>query len=195
MENKDLYAQKEQNIAEFFKNTSHEELTKPLSVETLLRMKSVLSCVNNLLTYKLTLAFAHWISKRLSFSSDQKDLIIKSVEQTSVNKNGYDVLIENLHIVAEVKCNIPLTDDDGNKTDKFGGNQKSGIKKDIEKLRKYKDNALNFMVLLDTPSVRKAFDEYQSALSQKLNVTFVIVNPDTNFSDTSNIYITFIPLE
>lgn len=53
------------NISEYFIKKFNISISKDLSIEDLLGLKSVLSNVNNMLTYKTTLSFVNWLSQTM----------------------------------------------------------------------------------------------------------------------------------
>jgi hypothetical protein len=57
--------------------------------------------------------------------------IIEKVNSQNSNANGFDIYYpsEEIKIIAEIKCNIPI-----NKKSSFGAAQRNGILKDIESL-------------------------------------------------------------
>lgn len=129
-----------------------------LTVKDILHLKSILSDINNIMTLKLTLRFVEWACDYLGANKESKDLALAQVTSTKPNANGYDVIITNPPVVAEVKCNIPI-----NKGNRYGSAQRFGIMKDINNLVEGKsrtgvpiDNYHKFLVLLNTPEVKDA---------------------------------------
>ena len=179
------------NISEYFIKKFNISISKDLSIEDLLGLKSVLSNVNNMLTYKTTLSFVNWLSQKRNFTTEQKDSIIQKIDSISPNANGYDVDIsEPERILAEVKTTIPINNSKG-----FGSEQRKSIIKDLQKLsRPENSSALKFMVLLDNENVRDAFTKEKSfvkKLKDESLHTEVVINT-TNFSYKNTIYVVFV---
>ena len=114
-----------------------------ISTEQFVFLKTVLRNINNIVTLKVTNLFINKLRTVRFISEGQEKEMMKNVNGTSANANGYDVeypdpkeskvSVDNpINILAEVKCNIPV------EGKKFGANQKKGIKEDIEGLLKGK---------------------------------------------------------
>jgi hypothetical protein len=98
-----------------------------LSINDLLKLKSALSDVNNILTLKATVVFVNWLTNFLKLSEFQKNMLIEGMNKIGPNSNGYDVKTDK--VVAEVKCIIPI-----NNGDYFGAAQRNSILDDALKL-------------------------------------------------------------
>lgn len=130
-----------------------------LSLASLLNLKSVLSDVNNLITLKLALGLADWVSGCFSLNDEGRTNLRKMILETKPNTNGFDVWLGYpIAFVAEVKCNVPV-----NGGAKYGARQKRGIIADVNALLVGKRRAsmatervLKFMAFLDLPEIRKA---------------------------------------
>lgn len=179
------------NISEYFIKKFNISISKDLSIEDLLGLKSVLSNVNNMLTYKTTLSFVNWLSQKRNFTTVQKDSIIQQIDSISPNANGYDVDIsEPERILAEVKTTIPINNSKG-----FGSAQRKSIIKDLQKLsRPENSSALKFMVLLDNENVRDAFTKEKSFVKKLKDESLhtEVVTNTTNFSYKNTIYVVFV---
>ena len=179
------------NISEYFIKKFNISISKDLSIEDLLGLKSVLSNVNNMLTYKTTLSFVNWLSQKRNFTTVQKDSIIQQIDSISPNANGYDVDIsEPERIFAEVKTTIPINNSKG-----FGSAQRKSIIKDLKKLsRPENSSALKFMVLLDNENVRDAFTKEKSFVKKLKDESLhtEVVTNTTNFSYKNTIYVVFV---
>lgn len=117
----------------------------------LIELKTVLSDVNNVLTFKTTLSAANWLSKYFKLDIKSKKNIIETVDQAKPNTKGFDILIsEPYKIIAEVKCISPV-----NNGGKFGAAQSNSILEDFQKLKNGKGSLLDtskyykFLFLLD----------------------------------------------
>ena len=126
-------------------------LKENIKLSDLLTLKNATHIINNFITYKLTLAFLERLYNWNFIQSSQYEQMQISIERTSINANGFDVLYqEDTCIVAEVKGNIPC------RGKRFGATQRKSIIKDLIALKKGKtkskvstDGYYKFMVLLD----------------------------------------------
>jgi len=159
---------REDDLKDQFNNTVQKALGIPrkdyyssLSVNQLLKLKTALHEINNIMTMKLTLLLINWLTKIFQFPEEDKNRIVQCALSTKPNANGYDLVINNPeHILAEVKCNIPVKS--GNQ---FGAAQKNGLVKDVDGLLKGKSKArlqdqlhsyYKILALYDTPEARTA---------------------------------------
>lgn len=157
---------RERALQERFNSFIEAELNLPqkdyysmLSARGILRLKSALSDINNILTMKVSISFIEWLSKALKFDEDVKEAALKIALETKPNTNGYDVWLGYpICFVAEVKCNIPV-----NKGNVYGSAQRKGIEKDLEGLLNGKRKSsilphkcLKFFAFIDLPEVRHA---------------------------------------
>jgi hypothetical protein len=133
-----------------------EDNINEISTEQFVFLKTVLSNINNIVTLKVTNLFIDKLYTDRFILEGQKGKMMANVNGTRANANGYDVVYtaknnNEINILAEVKCNIPV--EGGN----FGANQKKGIKEDIKGLLNGKNkqpinglkNYFKFMVLMD----------------------------------------------
>lgn len=165
-----------------------------LTVDKLLKLKAILSDVNNSATMWLTLEFVDWLGQGLNFSAFDIENIRNQVLSAKPNSNGYDVCcVEPLPIVAEVKCNIPI-----NGGCIYGAAQKRAIIRDIESLIGGKRKAasvggdsLKFMVFWDMPAVRKANEHLKANAGE---ISKYIKDIDGMPDDPKVIYEVYIPL-
>lgn len=101
-----------------------------LKNEDILELKTVLSDINNLLTYKLTLVAGKWIGTYFKLSSTEINTILEKIDSIEPNSQGYDIVInESIKVIAEVKCNIPVKGGS-----KFGSMQSKHLIEDAKKL-------------------------------------------------------------
>jgi len=115
-------------------NLESENNFETLNQDQLIELKIALSDINNVLTLKTTIAFGNWLSDFFKFQKDEKEHLIKIINQTKPNTNGYDVEIDNNYkIIAEIKCIIPI-----NNGDKYGAAQRNAILDDAIKLERGK---------------------------------------------------------
>lgn len=130
-----------------------------LDAASLLRLKSALSDINNIMTLKVTLAFVDWVVARLSLDGRSAAELRSSVLEAKPSSNGYDIRLGHpVAFVGEVKCNVPI-----NNGAVYGSAQRIGIEKDVAALLNGKRKAslapgecLKFMAFLDTPEIRQA---------------------------------------
>jgi hypothetical protein len=101
-----------------------------LSVEDFVDIKTTLSDINNIITYKTTISFMKWLSERFPYVKENFQKYMDQVLETKPSDNGYDIVVTGeVNILAEIKCNKPI-----NNGFKFGSAQKNGIIKDIKGL-------------------------------------------------------------
>jgi hypothetical protein len=124
-----------------------------LSVEDFVDIKTTLSDINNIVTYKTTIRFMDWLSEHFSYVKDNHQVYLEQVLGKKPSGNGYDILVTGeVNILAEIKCNKPI-----NNGYKFGSAQKNGIIKDIRSLLEGKSkvkeidpkDAYKFLVVYD----------------------------------------------
>lgn len=173
-----------------------------LSTRDFVELKNVLSNINNIITLRMTHAFAEWLHLHGVVDKAQFAAICAGIEGTNANANGYDVQFAGRvgcadGIVAEVKCNIPV------KPDRFGAAQLSNLNKDIEGLLRGKtkargvnpENYLKFLVLLDDGErVRPAVEHFAASLlkqGHRIVTTDKLKNSELN---TNTIYIAILTL-
>ncbi|MDE6311257.1 MAG: hypothetical protein K2L96_05510 [Muribaculaceae bacterium] len=121
-------------------------------LDSLLCLKKKLAGINGLITKLTEVAFIRFLNEHDIIDDLTARTVIKQQVEASPFSNGYDILISNPPIIAEVKCMIPV-----GKTE-FGAAQKNAILADIEGLinpgpkKNLGDTALylKFMVLLQT---------------------------------------------
>jgi hypothetical protein len=100
-----------------------------LSQTDLAELKTVLSDINNVFTLKLTLTATEWICKNFKLDKKAKTELFKKIDAVKPNTNGFDIIIDEPKIVAEVKCVFP-----SNNGDKYLAAQRNGILDDAIKL-------------------------------------------------------------
>ncbi|ART75163.1 hypothetical protein B4U37_03495 [Sutcliffiella horikoshii] len=123
-----------------------------LSIEDFVDIKSTLSDINNIITYKTTISFMDWLRDRFSNVEENYQLYLEGVLKVKPSVNGYDIMVTGKeNILAEIKCNKPI-----NNGYKFGSAQKNGLIKDIQGLLEGKTkvkfdpiHAYKFLVMYD----------------------------------------------
>lgn len=175
--------------------TSSEDYYSRLSLRSIVDLKKAISCINNILTLKVTVGFIELIQNLGIITLTEANEIKESILSKSANANGYDIEFtrKGHSIIAEVKCNIPVTEHN------FGAAQIASIKKDLDglihaELKKKScitdtSDYFKFMVLLETENVR----ESMSKLAK--NYCFPMQElPESLFNplDTKTIYIAYI---
>ncbi|PEQ84662.1 hypothetical protein CN481_22090 [Bacillus sp. AFS006103] len=123
-----------------------------LTIEDFVDIKTTLSDINNIITYKTTISFMDWLRDHFSYVDENYEIYLEDVLKVKPSVNGYDIMvIGKVNIVAEIKCNKPI-----NNGFKFGSAQKNGIIKDIEGLLEGKTKvnfnpiqAYKFLVMYD----------------------------------------------
>ena len=165
-----------------------------LDLNGFLRLKSILSDINNIFTLKVSLSFAKWITSHLDLDGTAREKIVSQILGTKPNANGYDIEVsEPVKLIAEVKCNIPIN---GGRV--YGSAQKNGIAKDIGALINGKSKALidpadylKFMVFLDLPEIRDATQHFVRNMKEgKDHVTYL--TGSVKADDTSKVYIAYV---
>ncbi|WP_080837098.1 hypothetical protein [Cohnella massiliensis] len=109
---------------------SNDDYYSRLSVEDFEDIKTTLKDIHNILTYKTTIRFLDWLSDRFPSVKEKYQVYLDQVLNTKPSNNGYDLMvIGDIKIVAEIKCNKPI-----NNGYVFGSKQKTGIIDDIKGL-------------------------------------------------------------
>ncbi len=165
-----------------------------LDLNGFLRLKSVLSDINNIFTLKVSFAFARWVTDHLSLSQEATEMIVSQILDTKPNANGYDIeLSEPVKLIAEVKCNIPI-----NGGSVYGSAQKNGIAKDIKSLINGKsksaikpDEYFKFMVFLDKPEIRQATKHFVKNMKEGKELISFVDNK-SKIGTTKNIYVVYV---
>jgi hypothetical protein len=123
-----------------------------LSIEDFVEIKTTLSDINNIITYKTTVRFIEWLREHFSYVDVNYQVYLQQVLGAKPSDNGYDIMVKgDVNILAEIKCNKPI-----NNGFKFGSAQKNGIIKDIQGLLEGKSKvnykpqeAYKFLVIYD----------------------------------------------
>jgi hypothetical protein len=102
-----------------------------LNLSDIINLKKALSGINNIATYKVTIASLDWACKYFNISENVKQDCLKKINETSPNANGFDIIIhdKNKQILIEVKAIIPI-----NNGKKYVAMQKASILNDAIKL-------------------------------------------------------------
>lgn len=182
-----------------FLKTNDVDYYKRLTIFDFVKLKEAISNINNIITLQITEAFVEFLYNEKIVTENQKECIIEQVLSTDANTNGYDVEWgdDSVHIVAEVKCNIPV------EQNSFGAAQRNGIVKDLDNLLKGKSKSnldstsgcFKFMVLLDVKNVKdcmkKVIDGYN-----KRNGSFLVeeYNGKTTLSK-EKVYVVYLRCE
>lgn len=121
-----------------------------LKQEEFIDLKSAVSDINNIFTLKLTLAFAKWLKELFRFDDEKYQEIINAIDRMSPNANGFDIKIEELKILVEIKAVVPI-----NNGNYYGAAQRNSILSDAIKLKEGKgknqdtDNYYKFIGVID----------------------------------------------
>ncbi len=159
-----------------------------------LQLKSILSDINNILTLRVTLAFAKWVAKHLSLDESARQQMIAQIQETKPSANGYDIEVsEPVKLIAEVKCNIPIN---GGRV--YGSAQKDGIAKDIKALIHGKTKSsispteyLKFMVFLDMSEIRDATSHFVKNMKEEKS-RIVFLDKNAVADDTNKVYVAYV---
>ncbi|MGM1023705.1 MAG: hypothetical protein ACQEXV_25000 [Bacillota bacterium] len=109
---------------------SSEDYYSKLSVEDFEDIKTTLSDIHNIITYRTTIRFTEWVSDRFTYVKENYQVYFDQVLNTKPSHNGYDLVVTgDVNVVAEIKCNRPI-----NNGYKFGSAQRDGLLKDIKGL-------------------------------------------------------------
>lgn len=166
------------------------------------QLKELLSGINNLATRILEMEFINWLGSKGLLDASAADSAREGINETSANGNGYDIVLSDGKIVAEVKFMIPCVD--GGK--QYGSQQAEGIIKDLNGLmgsepkgkaekqihRAEWKQYIKFMVLLNTEAAISAFNEI--AFVKKNSGSFNIVNTTGENCEKSKVNIVFLPV-
>ena len=166
-----------------------------LDAKGIIELKLVLSDINNILTLKVTLAFADWLVQQYNLDKEAEATLKSIILDSKPNTNGYDIWLGYpTAFVGEVKCNIPI-----NKGFKYGSQQRIGIEKDIKGLLNGKRKAFitpkqcpKFLAFLDLPEIRKANEHLLKVSSIcRENLVFVANGDDISRLDiVHGVYVT-----
>ena len=165
-----------------------------LEIDGFLKLKSVLSDINNIFTLKVSLAFAHWIIGHFKLPEEPTKKIYSQILSTKPNANGFDLELEKpINLVAEVKCNIPI-----NGGDVYGSAQRNGIAKDIDSLVNGKskspissEDCFKFMVFLDRPEIRAATAHFIK--NMKVHKELIsMIEENVGKISTDKVYVIFV---
>jgi len=159
-----------------------------------LRLKSILSGINNIFTLKVSLAFAEWLTNHLELDDEASTQIFSQIKGTKPNANGYDIEVsKHVKVIAEVKCNIPI-----NNGRVYGSAQKNGIQKDIDALIYGKNKSpisptdyLKFMVFLDLPEIRAATDHFVKNMKNDKERILFLTNK-SKAVDTNRVHVVYV---
>lgn len=165
--------------------------TKDIKVDEWLTLKKAAGQIDNLVTRALTEKFVDWLHQNNMFGDETNPDVLGGILDQSANANGYDVKYDygNVRILAEVKANIPYG------KNKYGAEQKKGIKKDLEGLINGKAKGgvqpaeigkyLRFMVILEVDGARGAMDNLIK--NYKYTGKINIVDPKPIAADKINV--------
>jgi hypothetical protein len=166
-----------------------------LTIEDFVDIKTTLSDINNIITYKTTISFMDWLRDHFSYVDENYEIYLEDVLKVKPSVNGYDIMvIGKVNIVAEIKCNKPI-----NNGFKFGSAQKNGIIKDIEGLLEGKTKvnfnpiqAYKFLVMYDFGDhTLKATEHLIKNIPSNYRGKVEIYNDQTQLQ-TDKVYVVFI---
>lgn len=130
-----------------------------INPELIIKLKKDLSVVNNIITYRTTIAFVELLCTLKFINQQEKNNLIGEINKTPENANGFDIKKDggSFKFIAEVKGNIP-------KGQKFESGQINGIYTDIIHLNNGKGNINNigeyhkFMVFMRCNNIDQAIN-------------------------------------
>lgn len=136
-----------------------------LNFDDLVQLKIMVSKVNNLLTYELSLLVSDQISSIIKLSTTQKQALKNKIEITDLNANGFDIEYNhNPHFICEIKSTLPP----GGKK-RFGAAQDREIRKDIDGLLNGKEKSQLTYEDLESYYKFMCFYNYNSTSIQAVN--------------------------
>lgn len=119
-----------QKYLDFIQETDKSDLKSNLTIEKLVKLKSVLSNINNVLTLLATKAIANNIIDTLKLGEAERETILSDIDSKKASSNGFDIQIDSpIKILVEVKCNALINGK------QLGAAQINGILEDARKLR------------------------------------------------------------
>lgn len=204
------------NLKDFFCNLCGEYGINNMKAEHYIRLKQILSDVNNIITMKATKAFVKTLKDDKFISNTVYKTILTTVLNTNPNANGYDAQYDggngNKKFIAEVKCNIPIS------KGVLGNNKIDGIKTDIKNLfigkwkviktnNKYYEDYYKFFVVMTCESIEKLkrdnIRDCMDKIINPINATKVYRGkilyyddlPNKNDLNTDNVYVVFVSID
>ena len=94
------------NYIDFIKFLHSTPIDANNSIDNLLKLKSVLSDVNNVMTLLTTRSVAEQLTKELHMTTNDKEKVFQYIDGRKPNTNGFDIQISApVGILVEVKCN------------------------------------------------------------------------------------------
>lgn len=119
-----------QKYFDFIEEIDKSDLQSNLTIEKIVKLKSVLSNINNILTLLATKAVANNIIDTLNLGEEERHIILSDIDSKKANSNGFDIQIDSpIKILVEVKCNALINGK------QLGASQINGILEDARKLR------------------------------------------------------------
>ena len=175
--------------------TSDENYYSKLTGDDFIKLKSAISCVNNIITLKTTIAFIDYLLDNGHIKTDNALEMKAHVLETNANANGFDIEYQGevLKIVAEVKCNKPVN------KHSFGPAQVDGILNDLKRLVEGKtkshanvNDCLKFMVLLRLEAVEESMKKVINTFNEKSPVKAREIDNKGGNLTKGNIYVVYI---
>lgn len=180
--------------------TNGEDYLKRLTTNDLVEMKKAISNINNLITLRVTLRFIDEICRLGIVNIEQAERIKKEVNEQHPNTNGFDVCCEKekdgINLIAEVKCNIPVGEDE------FGAAQRNGIIEDLDGMwegkgkfdNNYTKRCKKFMVLLELQDGNEVKHAMENLLEHNKQYRDICVDLESKNINNKHIYIVYIKL-
>ena len=172
-----------------------EKLKPCLTVEKLIDLKLLLADINGIITSETEKAFIQRLLSDGIISKETAEATLEKHDARTPYDNGYDIVIDDPWIAAEIKCNIPV------EGDRFGAAQANAIKSDINKLfyperklkkqESLKKDFIKFMVVL---RIGSGFDEAVSKIikaSEKQGIKIELYLPEIEL-DCDTVYVMII---
>lgn len=166
-----------------------------MSISDFIELKRTISCINNIITLKTTLAFIDFLLDNQIIDEDIRNKMIEGVLATNVNANGFDVEYDQdgTRIIAEVKCNIPVN------KHSFGAAQIEGITSDLKGLSEGKTKGpdsvkdfLKFMVMLNYGPVEESMGKIIKLYNPGGEMVITNFDRKDYKGETNHIYVVYI---
>lgn len=114
----------------FIQSIKTDHIKENITLEHLIKLKSVLSDINNIMTLVTTYTIASLLVEGLRMNDEARKKLFQTIDRQKPNTNGFDIQIDSpYNILVEVKCNSLVH----NK--KLGSAQINAILDDARKLR------------------------------------------------------------
>jgi len=177
-----------------------------LDIDGLIALKAIMSNVHATITMRLTVALADWLESKIGFDEHQCQNIKSAVDSSKPFEAGFDIDVTNPNIIGEIKGNIP----NGDKS-LFKSAQLKGLTNDVRQMfglepvdksvsvrskihRKDRIEALKFLGLYDSPSVRSAAHSWMKSFQRAHPELKLATGNDLTEFNSDTVYVVFLKL-